>query len=136
MTDLIQRLTLAIFRQEGNGPTHPNPGNLRDCPWFVGQPPVRMANDKLVSRRKYPDGSPVLYNGNFWIPQSRAQGEAGAFHVVALRVAMGQSLTQFISAWAPPSENDTAKYIANVKAWAAIQDASAPLWDYLMEVPT
>jgi hypothetical protein len=44
---------------------------------------------------------------------------------------MGQSLTQLISAWAPPSENNTAAYIANVKDWAQIPDENAPLWTYL-----
>ena len=108
MTDLIQRITEAIFRQEGMPPDYPNPGNLRGAPW---------------------SNSPIIRNG-FWQPHSRAEGIAGAAHVVALRIAMGQSLTTLISAWAPPSDhNNTLQYIANVKEWVAIKDEDAPLWD-------
>ena len=110
MTDLIERLTLAIFRQEGMPADYPNPGNLRGAPWA---------------------SHPVIAGG-FWKPRSRAEGIAGAAHVVALRIAMGQSLETLISAWAPASDhNNTSKYIANVKAWANIPDETVALWDYL-----
>jgi len=110
MTDLIQRLTEAIFRQEGMGLSYANPGNLRGAPWL---------------------NNPVIHNG-FWIPPSRAAGVAGAAHVVALRVAMGQSLRELISAWAPASDgNETEVYIAHMQDWANIPDAAKPLWDYL-----
>lgn len=113
MTDLIQRITEAIIRQEGMGPENTNPSNCRTAPWRVNPPIV----------------------GGFWKPATRAEGVAGAAHVVALRIAMGQSLTQLISAWAPPSENDTLKYIANVKEWAAIPNEEVPLWDFI-DIPT
>jgi hypothetical protein len=75
---------------------------------------------------------PTVTNG-FWVPPSREAGVAGVAHVVALRIAMGQSLTQLISAWAPPSDhNDTATYIANVKNWCSIADENAPLWDSIL----
>jgi hypothetical protein len=110
MTDLIQRITEAIFRQEGMAPDYPNPGNLRGAPWA-----------------SYP-----VIQGGFWQPRSRAEGVAGAAHVVALRIAMGQSLTTLISAWAPASDhNNTAQYIANVKLWAQIPDETAPLWNFI-----
>ena len=110
MTDLIQRIAEAIFRQEGMPATFPNPGNLRGAPWAPGC---------------------IVRNG-FWQPRSRAEGVAGAVHVVALRIAMGQSLETLISAWAPPSDrNDTKGYIADVKEWAQIPDETAPLWIYL-----
>ena len=109
MTDLIQRLVNAIIRQEGMPPDYPNPGNLRAAPWLV---------------------KPTILKG-FWRPDSRAEGVAGAAHVVALDVARGDSLATLISSWAPPGENQTARYIANVKAWAAIPDEHVPLWTYL-----
>ena len=109
MNDLIQRVTLAIFRQEGMAPDNHNPGNLRSAPWLQ---------------------HPTIVMG-FWHPDSRAQGVAGAAHCVALRIAMGQSLRQLISAWAPPRENKTEDYIAHVKEWAAIPDENAPLWDFI-----
>lgn len=112
MNDLIQRITNAIFRQEGMPADYTNPGNLRGAPWL-----------KIVPMR----------NG-FWEPTNRAQGVAGAAHVVALHIAEGNTLTQLISTWAPISDgNKTAAYIANVKAWASIPDENIPLMYYLGE---
>lgn len=109
MTDLIERITEAIFRHEGMPANFNNPGNLRSAPWL---------------------GGAVITSG-FWAPSTRQEGIAGAAHCVALRIAMGQTLTQLITAWAPPSENNTAEYIANVKQWAEVPDENAPLWNYL-----
>lgn len=115
MNNLIERITEAIFRQEGMKPDYPNPGNLRSAPWLH---------------------APKIVN-NFWVPDSRAMGEAGAAHCVALRIAMGQSLRQLISAWAPPVENATEAYIKNVAEWAAIPDIDVPLYTYLVDkIPT
>ena len=110
MNDLIARIVNAIIRQEGMNPTFKNPGNLRGAPWYP---------------------SPIIVNG-FWVPPSRAAGVAGVAHVVALRIAEGESLSALISAWAPSSDgNDTAAYIANVKEWASIPDATVPLWNFI-----
>ncbi len=114
MTDLISRITDAIIRQEGMPADYKNPGNCRAAPWRT---------------------KPVIENG-FWKPATRAEGIAGAAHVVALRIARGETLTQLISAWAPPSDgNATDAYIKNVMDWGGIPDAAVPLWDYL-EIPT
>ena len=78
MDNLIERVTNAIFRQEGMGPTYKNPGNLRGAPWFA---------------------NPEITNG-FWQPLSRAQGVAGAAHVVALHIAKGDSLRKLLTGWA------------------------------------
>ena len=111
LNDLITRLVNAIIRQEGMSPTYCNPGNLRAAPW--------LKNPKIV-------------NG-FWIPVSRAQGIAGAAHVVALHIAEGNSLTQLIEIWAPESDaNDTPSYIADVKEWAKIPDENAPLYTFIL----
>jgi hypothetical protein len=111
MNDLIERLVNAIIRQEGMSPDYPNPGNLRGAPWRL---------------------NPTILHG-FWVPNSRAEGVAGAAHVVALHIAEGNSLTQLISIWAPASDNnDTAAYIANVKAWASIPDETVPLWNFIV----
>lgn len=109
MNDLIQRITSAIFRQEGMPADYSNPGNLRAAPWLP---------------------HPSIAKG-FWRPDSRAQGIAGAAHVVALHIAEGNSLAQLISIWAPPTENNTAGYIANVKQWASIPDEHVPLWNFI-----
>ncbi len=117
MNDLIQRITNAIFRQEGMGLDHQNPGNLRACPWLNGT--------------EY--GKITASAGGFWVPTSRAQGIAGAAHVVALHIAEGDSLRKLISIWAPPSENNTEAYIQHVAGWASIPNPDLPLWNYIQE---
>lgn len=109
MNDLIQRITNAIFRQEGMPSGYANPGNLRAAPWLH---------------------SPVIFGG-FWKPMSRQQGVAGAAHVVALHIAEGDSLEKLIGIWAPPSENNTGQYVKNVAGWAGVADASVPLYTLL-----
>jgi len=132
MSDLISRITNAIFRQEGESSTMPNPGNLRDAPWFP---------KGLQGRRYYPvdpntanivpEFLKYSSSGGFWVPRSRAEGIAGAAHVVALHIAKGESLRELISSWAPPSENQTEIYIKNVAAWAGIPNTNLPLWCYI-----
>jgi hypothetical protein len=110
MNDLLERLVNAIFRQEGMNEAWLNPGNLRAAPWLA---------------------NPVIHNG-YWRPNTRAEGVAGAAHVVALHIAKGDSLTQLISIWAPASDgNPTDAYLANVKFWTGIPDATVPLWTYI-----
>jgi hypothetical protein len=113
LNDLIERIVNAIIRQEGMPADYPNPGNLRAAPWI--------------------SSNVVMHNG-FWLPSSRAQGVAGAAHVVALRIAEGQTLRQLISAWAPPSDgNQTELYISHVQAWASIPDPDAVLWTLMTD---
>ena len=111
MNNLIERLVNAIFRQEGESPTALNPGNLVTAPWIT---------------------KPVIDANGFWVPVSRAQGVAGAAHVVALYIAEGYNLTGMITRWAPPGDgNDTAAYIAHVKEWANIPNEVDPLYNFI-----
>ena len=110
MNKLIQRIVNAQIRQEDEPPTALNPGNLRGAPWLT---------------------NPVIENG-FGVPGSRAEGVAGLAHEVALHIAEGQSLTQYLTDYAPPGDgNDTAAYIEHVANWAGIPDVNQPLWNYL-----
>lgn len=110
MTDLIQRLTAGIIKQEGMPVTYKNPGNLRAAPWLQ---------------------HPVIEKG-FWVPASRDEGIAGLAHVIALRIAMGQNLRQLISAYAPPSDgNQTEAYITHMKDWCQVSNESEPLYNLL-----
>lgn len=110
MNDLIERIVNAIIRQEAMSPDYPNPGNLRGAPWLT---------------------NPTIIN-NFWVPGSRAEGVAGAAHLVALHVAEGNSLAQLIPIWAPASDdNETDAYIEHVKEWASIPDELQPLWNFI-----
>lgn len=128
---LIDVLRTAIYRQEGMPLDCTNPGNLRDCPWFPGESPLE-SNGTVISRRKYPTGAPVQYkltgSGIFWNPTSRALGDAGAAHVIALHIAEGNTLAQLVGCWAPALDgNATAQYVLNVMAWTDINSADAPL---------
>jgi hypothetical protein len=123
---LLDSIVSAIVIQEGRPPLDTNPGDLRDCPWFPrSQPPA-------TTRRTYPDGAGVSFkslgkDGVFWDPRSRAEGLAGAYHVVALHIAELNSLAQLISDWAPPNENQTGVYLQNVMKWTGITNPSVPL---------
>lgn len=108
MFGLIDKICSAIATQEGRAFSN-NPGDLRAAPW------IENAN---------------VGNG-FWIPDSRAQGISGMFHQVALDIARGKSLKQLIEKWAPPNENQTAVYLANVKQWTGIDDENQPLQELL-----
>lgn len=111
MNDLIERIVNAMIMQEGAAMDALNPGNLRAAPW-----------------RKNPE----INQHNFWVPSSRLEGLAGLAHLVALHIAEGQTLRQFISGYAPSSDNNnTEAYIANVLKWAGIPDENVALWNYL-----
>lgn len=119
MNDLIQRIVNAIIRQEGEPETALNPGNLRGAPWLT-KPPIDARG--------------------FWIPASRSAGVAGLAHLVALHVAQGNCLTDFIcghpgvyAGFAPGADgNNDVAYVADVKQWAGIPDETEPLWGYLL----
>ncbi len=137
MNDLISRITNAIFRQEGESPAHPNPGNLRDAPWFPkGTDGKRYYPGEIINGSK---SQKLQYSssGGFWVPRSRAEGIAGAAHVVALHIAQGDSLEALITRWAPPTDgNDTKAYIAHVAEWAGIPDTKLPLWNFIQDQDT
>ena len=130
---LCDSIVAAIVREEGRPLTDTNPGDLRDCPWFPRNP-------VHVTGRLYLDGTAVAFKslgteGQFWNPRSRAEGLAGAFHVVALHVAELNSLAQLIVDWAPPNENRTLLYLQNVQKWTGITDASVPLASLISPAP-
>lgn len=130
MNDLVQRIFNAIIKQEGMPADWTNPGNCRDCPWFLAVAGMPRA------ARLYPDGTLVTFANGFWIPRTRGEGIAGGSHVVNLRIAEGQSLVELITAWAPPGDsNNTAAYIAHVKKWARIPNKNVPLWNFIETVP-
>ena len=136
MNDLVQRIFNAIIKQEGMPEEWTNPGNCRDCPWF---PADRDKEGNLT--RDYPPTTKgvityVKYANGFWVPRTRGEGIAGGMHVVALRIAEGQSLVELITAWAPPGDsNNTAAYIAHVKKWAKIPNKNIPLWNFIETAP-
>ena len=57
-------------------------------------------------------------------------GMAALYRQVWQFVAMGLTLREMIEGWAPPSENDTAAYLANVLEWTKLP-ADTPIIDLL-----
>ena len=119
MNDMIQRIVNAMIRVEGMSPTYSNPMNLRGAPWLT---------DPLIA-------------AGFWRPRTRAEGVAGGAHLVALHIAQGNSVTDFIAGhpgvyagFAPGADgNKPATYIADVCQWANIPDATGPMWNFIEE---
>jgi hypothetical protein len=118
MQKLIETIAAAIIKQEGMKPDYHNPMNLRDAPWLP-QPERQYVN--------------LGKSGRFWAPSSRKQGIAGGLHLIALRIAEGYSLKALVYAWAPPVENNSGAYLANVQKWTGIADAESPLLNLLEE---
>lgn len=116
---LIDSLKYAIARMEGyldaagnvigrgRSGVNNNPGNLRDV-WLTNQNrwwiwPSLPHDDQGFPRFPTPEA-----------------GWAALERDLQLKINKGMSLDQLISAWAPPHENDTAGYLANVAAWTGI----------------
>jgi hypothetical protein len=115
---LIESVAAAIIRQENMKPDYHNPMNLRDAPWlpFVQRQYVNLG-----------------HAGSFWAPASRKQGIAGGMHLIALRIASGYSLKTLVYSWAPPVENNSGAYLANVSRWTGITDTESPLLNLIEE---
>ncbi len=111
---LIGQLASAIAGVEGwfnpgsRAHRNDNPGNL---------------TASFLDRRKDDAG--------FVVFERREEGIAALLHQVAKDVARGLTLRQFLTKYAPPSENDTERYIRAVADETGV-DPDAPLWSYLL----
>ncbi len=104
---VVSTLAAAIQRQEGYAPgtvayRNNNPGNL----WDGG------------STKIWPD-LPHDPSG-FVIFPSYDAGLAALQNDLSIKVNRGMDLNSLITMYAPPSENNTAAYIANVSAWTGL----------------
>ena len=105
----VDLIVYAIATQEGELSSHTrnNPGNLR----YSGQHGATR-----------PDG----YTGPVRADEPVAQFDTWVGGIIALyrqiwlQVAMGQTVRQIVSQFAPPNENDTAVYIADVAKWTGL----------------
>ena len=119
----------AIARQEGEFGSDPNAKPLRqNNPLdlrFAGQIGASM-----------PQGTTVVA-GVWPIAQfdTLAHGIAAGYRQLWLNIARGMTLRQVITGWAPPNENNTQEYLANVQAWTKIPDLDMPLLNYLRLEP-
>jgi hypothetical protein len=117
---LLDSLVAAIIRQEGRPETDTNPGDLRVAPWIA----AGLAHYKLLAG-----------NGEFWNPITREFGIAGIYHVAMLHIAEAQTLEAFVYMWAPPSENNSAAYLKNVREWTGIGTDARALYEMVESPP-
>lgn len=109
---LIEELAAAIARQEGYG----RPGTL----------PTRYRNPGAIRKPSWMPEARTDERG-FVIFDSDEQGWDALRRVISGALERGESLREFITRYAPPTENDTETYIRNVASAVGIQDPDAPL---------
>jgi hypothetical protein len=113
-THPVELLACAIATQEGwfTAGTMPsrlsNPGDIR----FAGQ----------ANAQRDPSGFAKFSSG--------PAGITALFRQLWLQVSTGQTVREIVYAWAPPSENNTAAYLANVLKWTGL-DADVPVLQLL-----
>ncbi len=106
----VELLACAIATQEGWFALNSipairnNPGDLRFAGQIGAMRPVAALHDP----------APIA---SF---PSKALGTAALFRQIWLQVAEGQTVAQIIAQWAPPSENNTSVYLANVLHWTGL----------------
>jgi hypothetical protein len=104
---LITDLAAAMIRQEGSyqlgtaGQRYNNPGNLMD-----------------LNHAIWPQ-YPTAPSGEVIFPDP-ATGLAAMQRDLSIKIARGMTLSSLITMYAPPSQNDTATYIANVALWTGL----------------
>lgn len=120
---MIDKLAAHVARQEG---------------WYNADPtvvPRRLNNPGDLDFAGQMGATPVKVGGhNFAKWPTPQQGIVGLYRQLLADIAQGWSLRKIIYSWAPPSENDTAIYLAHVAADLGV-DVDAPLWNYLTLLP-
>jgi hypothetical protein len=113
----VDAISSAIQKQEGYYPgsvayQNNNPGNLI----YVGQPGATAGAGGFASFSSYDLGLQAMKN-QIQLDADRGTDAAGN---------PTTTISQLITSWAPPSQNDTSSYISNVSSWTGF-DANAPL---------
>lgn len=120
-THPVELLACAIATQEGwfvPGSTpavRRNPGDLRFANQIGAETPENPApfNAQPIATFK-----------------SNAYGVTALFRQLWLQVAEGQTVRQIIAQWAPPTENNTSAYLADVLNWTGLA-ADVPVLELL-----
>lgn len=108
-THPVDLIVAGIVRQEGERQTHHlnNPGNLR----FANQLNAKRPDGYVGPLRK---DEPVA-QFDTWL-----DGVIALYRQVWAQVAAKETLREMIKQFAPPTENDTATYTANLASWTAL----------------
>lgn len=126
--DIIDRIFSAIAKQEGAFDPDPNviprrqnnPTDLR----YAGQVGASRPPDW-----KPGDPEPIA------IFENLSYGITAGYRQIWLNVAQGNTLRMLIWTWAPPSQNNSAAYLANVSRDAHIPDVDKVILEYLVLEP-
>jgi hypothetical protein len=104
-THPVELLVCAIATQEENHAT--NPGNLR----YAGQ-----------AGASRPDGytGPIRSVEPIAVFVNRHMGITALFRDIWAKVALGLTVKELIFKFAPPNENNSAKYLADVLFWTGL----------------
>jgi len=114
-THPVELLACSIATQEGwfvPGSTPQilrNPGDLRYAGQMGAMPPASPKTEPIATFK------------------TNAAGVAALFRQLWLQVADGQTVRQIISQWAPPNENNTEAYLADVLQWTGLPADTAVL---------
>ena len=131
----VDDLFSAIARQEGEFSVQPDIPKERNNPLdlrYAGQ----------IGAAWYPPGTPLTDippmpdEGNAPIAwfDTLEHGIAAGYRQLWADIARGATLAQLIYLWAPPDQNDSAGYLANVSSWTQIAKTQVLL--NLLQVPT
>ena len=120
--DWLDTLVSSIARQEGffagdqklTPVVRNNPGDLR----YAHQ---RNATSPDGTTEGMQNPEPIA------VFSSLEAGIAALYRDVLAKIATGASLKEVIYVFAPPNENNSATYLANVAAWTGTTDINAPL---------
>ena len=66
----------------------------------------------------------------FAVFSSMPAGVVGLYRQLLAQVAEGQTVRQIIAQWAPPTENNTSQYLANVLKWTGLP-ADTPVMELM-----
>jgi hypothetical protein len=88
-----------------------NPGDLDFEPWMAA------FGGKLETVK-------VGEKARFAVFPTAAQGFAALRHLCGFTLYKGATLAQLVADWAPPVENNTSAYLANVCAWTGLTAAT------------
>ena len=108
-THPVELLCCALASQEGAW----DPGSIP----LIRNNPGDLDYAAQLGASRPPLGSPDASIAMFATPEA---GIAALFRQVWLQVAQGQTVRQIVEQWAPPADNDSTTYLANVIEWTGL----------------
>ena len=118
---LIDRLAAAIAAQEGW--FQPIVDGKKNIPQELNNPGDLVFTNQVGATAGAFQG-PLQDFAQWQTPQA---GIVGLYRDLLAKIAHGMTLRELIEVWAPPAENNTAAYLANVQGWTGIHVPDVPI---------